>query len=527
MYRFVECGTLVDGVLRFQYYIQGCNLSGMIFAMVVDPFLNKFVAEAEDTRLAVVRACADDIGAALRDIRTLAILKPTFDNAKRYAGLALKPRKCILVPTSQRLDAGLAVQIQAWLVENLTEWKDLRVKTASRYLGFLMGTETNASQFDAPMGKWKSRSAAIAVRHSAASVSVLQYNSRAVPVLGYKMQLAIPPSKLFRREATALTHVLHLATGALDVNAFFNLSVLGGPKIKSLKAMSVATLTRTAVKTITSWQQDYDVLLANADALPLTTRANGTLWSPYWDTPSIAALLRHAARGFPESEVAALGVDHGAWILRDAQKIRAAVQAPLQTLRKYPQQISKLQRHLVENATAKLHPPALTTLFAKRLTTSFKDHFRVLPPIDWARTFSVLRAASSHEAMCFVKSISNSWTKSSRFHDNKIDQCAFGCRGAPDDLAHYLCCPWLWTEVDEATQFDIDLDPDNVHQRLLVASASCDRVRRLTVAFSVYHAIKCGHLGAVQRAIAGKDFSEVLRLTSEAAAAFATKFAAK
>ena len=54
--------------------------------MGVDPFLNKFVAEAEDTGEAVVRACADDIGAALRNISGLALLKPTFDDAREYAG---------------------------------------------------------------------------------------------------------------------------------------------------------------------------------------------------------------------------------------------------------------------------------------------------------------------------------------------------------------------------------------------------------------------------------------------------------
>ena len=68
MYCFVECGTVPDGEYFFLYLIlsgvlQGCPLSGMIFAMTVDPFLQKFVTEAEDTNVAVVRACADDSGA--------------------------------------------------------------------------------------------------------------------------------------------------------------------------------------------------------------------------------------------------------------------------------------------------------------------------------------------------------------------------------------------------------------------------------------------------------------------------------
>ena len=59
-----------------------------------------------------------------------------------------------------------------------------------KYLGFAMGPVANATQFDAPVRKWKIRAAAIADRHSAASVSTFQYNGRAGFVLGYKMQLA-------------------------------------------------------------------------------------------------------------------------------------------------------------------------------------------------------------------------------------------------------------------------------------------------------------------------------------------------
>ena len=71
MYKFVESGTVVDGAHFFLYYalsgvLQGSPRSGLIFAMAVDLFLDKFETEAEYTGAAVVRACADGIGAALR-----------------------------------------------------------------------------------------------------------------------------------------------------------------------------------------------------------------------------------------------------------------------------------------------------------------------------------------------------------------------------------------------------------------------------------------------------------------------------
>ena len=41
----------------------------------------------------IMRACADDIGAALRALKHLGLLKPIFDKAAAYAGLKLKPAK--------------------------------------------------------------------------------------------------------------------------------------------------------------------------------------------------------------------------------------------------------------------------------------------------------------------------------------------------------------------------------------------------------------------------------------------------
>lgn len=68
-----------------------------------------------------------------------------------------------------------------------------------------------------------------------------------------------------------LTRALHMAGGALDTNGFFALSDFGGPKFKSIKALSVAALTRTAIKTPPAWQQDYNILIGSIDALPVET----------------------------------------------------------------------------------------------------------------------------------------------------------------------------------------------------------------------------------------------------------------
>ena len=56
-------------LLRMERRSPGLPLSGLIFALAVDPFLCQLVAEAEASGAAAVRACADDIGATLRGFR--------------------------------------------------------------------------------------------------------------------------------------------------------------------------------------------------------------------------------------------------------------------------------------------------------------------------------------------------------------------------------------------------------------------------------------------------------------------------
>ena len=479
MYGFVECGTVPEGAYFFMYLIlsgvlQGCPLSGLIFAMAVDPFLNKFVAEAEDTGAAVIRACADDIGAALRDVSGLTILKPTFDDAKQYAGLSLKTKKCVLVPTAQRFSAEVELQIREWLAGNISAWSDFGVKPVSTYLGFLMGPAANSKQFSATIHKWRARSAAIAGRHSSAAVSAHQYNSRAIPVLGYKMQLAIPPNRLFRQEMGVLTHVLHMATGALDCSAFFNLQSVGGPLFRSTKALSVATLTRTAVKTLPSWKVDYDILEDNSELLSVGSLRHRILWEAHWDSPAIAALLRHASRGFPQGNVQSLGLEKSSWIIKDEHHIWAAVASPLAKVRRLPNRMGKFQNELTKELTRELYPLRITEVFEKRLSTVFVDHFGLCPRVDWSQTLKVLQGSSMHEAMVFVKTIANSWTTSARYHDAKLVCCAFGCSLERDDLAHYVACPRLWSEVDVASGANDEEEVDNVKQRLLTMDPTHD-----------------------------------------------------
>ncbi len=52
--------------------LQGCPLSGILFAWAMDPFLEAMRVPIDCRGLAVTRACADDVGATILRIQALA-----------------------------------------------------------------------------------------------------------------------------------------------------------------------------------------------------------------------------------------------------------------------------------------------------------------------------------------------------------------------------------------------------------------------------------------------------------------------
>ena len=57
----------------------------------------------------------------------------------------------------------------------------------------------------------------------------------------------------------------------------------------------------------------------------------------------------------------------------------------------------------------------------------------------------ILKNLGPARAMSIIKTWTNAWTTSRRYHEATILPCIFGCNNAEDDLAHYLTCDPLWT----------------------------------------------------------------------------------
>ena len=115
--------------------LQGCPLSGSLFALCVDPLYKMLRARLLQDAIpcAAVTACADDVGIALADVRLADRAAEVFVAAERCARLRLKPRKCKLIPLAETdPDPAVWAGIIACVVP---AWRDFHVVAYAKYLG--------------------------------------------------------------------------------------------------------------------------------------------------------------------------------------------------------------------------------------------------------------------------------------------------------------------------------------------------------------------------------------------------------
>ena len=136
--------------------LQGCPLSGSLFVIVMDPILFKFSKFVVSQGLGTVLACADDIGVSLRRARDLHILHTICQLTENVAGLALKPKKCIIILCAE-LDQDYEIRFTTWLTEFLPRWGHFTIRRFGKYLGFFLGPRGGEQMWIEPIKKLRDR----------------------------------------------------------------------------------------------------------------------------------------------------------------------------------------------------------------------------------------------------------------------------------------------------------------------------------------------------------------------------------
>lgn len=120
----------------------------------------------------------------------------------------------------------------------IPSWVEIKIAPQAKYLGFFLGPGSADASWDAPVAKFLDRVEAIASSGVGPAVSAFTYNTKTVPTLGFVLQLAFLPSKVWEIERTKLHRLFHLPN-TLITAFFMNWAELGLPAVVSLKALNI------------------------------------------------------------------------------------------------------------------------------------------------------------------------------------------------------------------------------------------------------------------------------------------------
>ena len=509
LYSFNMTFHMTSSGAEFLFYIwsgvlQGCPLSATLFLMCVNPFLLHFDLTLNRSELGVVRACADDIGAALADYKYLKLIFNVFSLAGQVANLNLKPKKCNIIPLNVVLDESLKLFFQNWLKDNIPDWSDFKVVSCAKYLGFVLGPQAKESQWSDAVIKWDRRSRDIGASHCGPTLACFLYNHTALPVLGYRAQLLPPPEMIHLKERHVLHRILHLPPNTLELNTFYEMEAMGGPPLSSLRCYCRSALFRASFSTIVGWESQLQSLEAlAADVLPLGMLRSPVLAPPCWDTPALVLNLSEACHGSGKSNVYR---EATAQIHED---IELALRVSL--LGGPPLHLQKIAyRRLVSHSI----PNNFESLLRRRLAViagfdlSHQDH------INFFETSRLLQRIGKFHFVCWMKTVCNGWCTSYRMHENVSLPCVFGCRGGKDTLEHYLVCDILLSLLLE--QFVFAIGPSPLH-RLNLINPTPQMFILITVMFNMYHTLKLGYRSTVDTAVSQMRFGPCCQVASRVA----------
>jgi len=173
---------------------QGCPLSGLLFAIVMEPILRKISRSMGPH--GCLRAYADDIGAVVRNyVVTLAALGMAFDFVGAATGLYLNIKKTVFIPLWPVADFQ---SLRRMIQELWPKWGNMTIADHGKYLGFMMGPGGARCMWAKALGKAQARADDWSRKHPGMMFTVLAHNQYIASVLSYIGQLVPPSSEVVR-----------------------------------------------------------------------------------------------------------------------------------------------------------------------------------------------------------------------------------------------------------------------------------------------------------------------------------------
>ena len=396
---------------------QGCPLSPLLFAVVVDILLRRLASHLPSC---IVRAFADDTALVTDDFhRHASSIYHIFEEFASISCLRLNLPKTILVP----LWPSTPTSVSRMLHDTHPEWNNVEVSYASRYLGFIIGPEACSRNWSKATEKFNSRCQVWRQLHLGLQYDARIYRTFCFSVLGFILQLVAPPEATIQAERAALRKFVPGPGNWATPQDLYSLSIwFGFPYcFPNLEITAIAAKLR--VPQYDAIEHDNRLSELKFDTVCGSHRHD--CWTE-WYSNNFTMQLERARSQAAEQDITARSVQAHAQGLQqraNAKTIKKAFQRTAydMLLRQQSNNAENRIRHKLE----RWRIPTPVSLLSRRAYDRLQRAFSLVAP---------------RVAVVLFSSMWNRWCTARRFQEE--GSCIFGCLGNDSDsIEHYAKCP--------------------------------------------------------------------------------------
>ena len=374
-----------------------------------------------------------------------------------------------------------------------------------KYLGLFVGPKAGDNNWTAPTAKFLARTQQISCESLPLELAAGQFTSRAVSMLGYVGQFMPPPERFRLVELRAAHKLLSAATSSLSTNAAYDLPRVGAIGLSRPSAYVHASRIRAAHKTFEGFEQMHlDLAKLALEGNPLSRAISGDMRPLGWVQDAYCTFMYKALHSdicdgdFPGLQGASRKV------------------------------IDMFERGLINNGLQQRLYKSILSCTSDPWQKLIAKRCEVIgvcnpTPFDMSARRDFIQSSKGlpiRARMAVIKTWTNGWATTERFHEEVTLPCIFGC-GGRDNVAHYLQCDSLWTLLLSVVGAQTVHLKDTAAVRACLENTSQRSVLNCWFAFQLYHALKLDHRGTVDRAVADGDFTEVAMTALELLTLFA------
>ena len=116
---------------------------------------------------------------------------------EKTSTLALKPKKCVIIPLGWKFSESLVNEILGFLKTNTPGWAAFAIRPSAEYLGFIIGPAGgNDDSWNEAIKNYTARADEIGKARLAPSLGTDLYTIKVVSTLPYIPQLCTPPKTI-------------------------------------------------------------------------------------------------------------------------------------------------------------------------------------------------------------------------------------------------------------------------------------------------------------------------------------------